>query len=185
MFCCVYVCILSHFSHIQLCATLWTIACQAPLSIRFSRQEYWSGLPCPPPGDLPDQGMEPRSLMFPALAGRFFTTCPTWEAQISLLLGLSLQSIQSLSHFQLFATLCTTARQASLSTANPQSLLKLISIEPVMPSNHLILCFPLLLLPSTFPSIRVFSKMSQFFASGGQSIGVSASASVLPMSTQD
>ena len=78
----------------------------------------------------------------------------------------------------------TVARQASLSITISQSLHKLMSIELVMPSNHLILCCPLLLLPSIFPSIRVF-PMSQFFASGGQSIGVSASASVLPMNTQD
>ena len=52
----------------------------APLSMRFSRQEYWSGLPCPPPGDLPDPGMEPVSLTSPALAGRFFTASTTWEA---------------------------------------------------------------------------------------------------------
>ena len=52
-------CLLSHFSHVQLCATLWTIACWAPLSMGFSRQKYWSGLPCPPPGDLPNPGVEP------------------------------------------------------------------------------------------------------------------------------
>ena len=57
------------------------IAHQAPLSLGFSRQEYWSGLPCPPPGDLPDLGMEPVSLMSAALAGRFFTTNSIWEAQ--------------------------------------------------------------------------------------------------------
>ena len=68
------------FSHVLLFAILWTIACQAPLSMGFSRQEHWSGLPCPPPGDLPDPGMEPASLMSPALAGRFFTTSATWEA---------------------------------------------------------------------------------------------------------
>ena len=62
--------------------------------------------------------------------------------------------------------------------------LKLMSIKSVMPSNHLIICHPLLLLPSVFPSIRVFS-MGQFFVSGGQIIGVSASASVLPMNIQD
>ena len=65
------------------------------------------------------------------------------------------------------------------------SLLKLMSAETVMPSNHLILCCPLLLLPSIFPSIRVFSKVSQFFASRSQSIGVSALASALPMNIQD
>ena len=68
------VCVLSHFSRVQLCATLWTVARQAPLSMGFSRQEYWSGLPCPPPEDLPDSGIEPTCPTSPALAGVFFTT---------------------------------------------------------------------------------------------------------------
>ena len=74
-------------------------------------------------------------------------------------------------------------RLASLSITNTWSLLKLMSITSAMPSNHLILCRPLLLSPSIFPSIRVFSS-NQLFTSGGQSIGVSASASVLPMNTR-
>ena len=69
-------------------------------------------------------------------------------------------SVQSLSHVQLFVTPWTAARQASLSITNSQSLPKLMTIESVMPSNHLILCCPLLLLPSIFPSIRVFSDES-------------------------
>ena len=52
---------LSHFSHVQYFGTPWTAACQAPLSMGFSRQEYWSGLPCPPPGDLPHPGIKPAS----------------------------------------------------------------------------------------------------------------------------
>ena len=59
-------------SHVQLFVTPWTIACQAPLSMGFSRQGYWSGLLFPPPGDLPDPGIKPTSLMSPALPGRFF-----------------------------------------------------------------------------------------------------------------
>ena len=59
--------------------TLWTVACQASLFMGFSRQEYWSGLPCPPPGDLPIPGIEPVSLMSPALAGRFFTSSATLD----------------------------------------------------------------------------------------------------------
>ena len=61
-------------SHVQLVVTPWTVACQAPLSMEFSRQEYWSGLPCPLPRDLPDPGVEPTSLMSSASAGGFFTT---------------------------------------------------------------------------------------------------------------
>ena len=68
------VCILSHFNYVQLFVTLWTIACQASLSMGFSRQEYWSRLPCPPPEDLPNPGTEPMSLMSPALGVSFFTT---------------------------------------------------------------------------------------------------------------
>ena len=109
---------LSCFSCVQLFATPWTIAHQAPLSIGFSRQEYWSGLPFP-----------------------------------------SVQFSRS-SHVQLSATPQTAAHQASLSTTKSWSLLKLMSIESVNPSNHLILCHPFLLLPSIFPSIRVFSNES-------------------------
>ena len=71
--------LLSHFSHVQFCATLWTVAHQALLSMRFSRQECWSGLglPCPPPGDLPDPGIEPVFPTSPTFSGRFFTTSAT------------------------------------------------------------------------------------------------------------
>ncbi|CAI9175347.1 unnamed protein product [Rangifer tarandus platyrhynchus] len=71
------VCTPSHFSCVQFCVTPWIVTCQAPLSTGFSRQEYCSGLPCPPPGDLPDPGTEPMSLMSPASAGMFFTTSTT------------------------------------------------------------------------------------------------------------
>ena len=91
--------------------------------------------------------------------------------------------VQSLSCVWLFATPWSAACQASLSFTISWSLLRLMSIESVMPSNHLILCHPLLL-PSIFPSIRVFSNESEL-ASGGQSIGVLASTSVLPVSFQD
>ena len=60
--------------------TLWTVVLHAPQSMGFSRQEYWSGLPYPPPGDLPDPGIKPVSLISPALAGRFITTSAIWEA---------------------------------------------------------------------------------------------------------
>ena len=92
--------------------------------------------------------------------------------------------VQSLSCVWLFATSCTVAFQASLSFTVSLSLLKLMPIESVMPSNHLILCRPLLLLPSIFPSVRVSFPMSRFFKSSGWSIGASASASVLPVNIQ-
>ena len=113
-------------------------------------------------------------------------------------------SVQSLSCVRLFATQWIAACQASLSITNSRSLLKLMSIELVMPSSHLILCHPLLLLPPIPPSIRVFSNESTLHmrwpkywsfsfsisssnehpASGGQIIGASASAPVLPMNIQ-
>ena len=97
-------------------------------------------------------------------------------------------SVRSLSHVRLFATPWTAAQQASLTITNSQSSPKPVSIESVMPSSHLILCRPLLLLPPIPPASGSF-PMSQWevqslFTSGGQSIGVSASASVLPMNTQ-
>ena len=92
--------------------------------------------------------------------------------------------VQSLSHVWYFVTPWTTAHQASLSFIISQSLLKLVSIELVMPSNHLILCHPLLLLPSIFPSIRVFSN-ELALPIRWPNIGASASAWVLPMNIQD
>ena len=91
--------------------------------------------------------------------------------------------VQSLSHVRLFPTPWTISCQASLSFTISWSLLKFMSLQSVMLSNHLIFCCPLLLLLSIFPSIRVFS-MSWLFPPGGQSTGASASASVLPMNIQ-
>ena len=68
---------------VLLFATPWAVAHQAPLSMGFSRQEYWSGLPYPPPGDLPDPGIKPMSIQSPALAGRFITTNASWETHTS------------------------------------------------------------------------------------------------------
>ena len=70
----VHVCALSCFSHVRLFATLWTVAHQASLSMGFFKQEYWSGLPWPSPGDLPDPGIEPASPTYLSLVDRFFTT---------------------------------------------------------------------------------------------------------------
>ena len=103
---------------------------------------------------------------------------------VSISIHIQFNSVQLLCRVQLFVTPWMAAHQVFLSITNSRSLLKLMSIESVMPSNHLILCRPLLLQPSILPIISVL-QMSQFFSSGGQSIGVSASASVLPMNIQD
>ena len=116
-----------------------------------------------------------------------FEICFTYQLLCSIHSSQSLNWViivaQSLSCAQLFVTPWTAACQASLSFPISWSLLKCMSIESVMPSNRLILCRLLLLLPSIFP-IRVFSNESEIFASGGQRIEASASASVLPMNTQ-
>ena len=139
----------------------------------FSRQEYWSGLPFPSLGDLLNPGIKPGS---PALQADALPSEPS-EKPNDLF-----SSVQLLSRVQLFATPWTAERQASLSITNSWSPPTPMSIELVMPSNHLVLCHPLLLLPSVSPSIRVFSNES---ALRGQSIGVSASTSLLSMNTQD
>ena len=109
------------------------------------------------------QGLNPY-LFISCNGRRSFTTSTTWETLICIYVhNIYIYhniSVQTLSHVQLFATPWTTAHQTALSIINSHSLLKLISIESVMPSNHLILCRPLLLPPSIFPSIRVFSNVS-------------------------
>ena len=101
-----------------------------------------------------------------------------------LRIGIQFSSVDTLSLVRLFATPWTATHQAFLSITNSQSLPKFMSIELVMPSNHLILCCALLLPFSIFLASGYF-QMSQFFAPGGQSIGLSSSASVLPMNIQD
>ena len=114
----------------------------------FPKQEYWSGLPIPSPADLPDPGIKAGS--------------PAWQTD-SLPLNHSFyqfNSVQLLSRVQLFATPWIAALQASLSITNSRRSLRLRPIESVMPSSHLILCRPLLLLLPIPPSIRVFSSES-------------------------
>ena len=131
--------------------------------------------------------LEPTNCFNNSLLGKKRNFVPRTLWILIWFISSSVSSVQSLSYVLLFVTPWTVAGQASLSITNSQSLLKLMFTELVMPSNNLILCRPLLLPPSIFPSI--FSngsfQMSQFFASGGQSIGVSASASVLPKNIQD
>ena len=81
---------------VQLFATPWSVARQNPPSVNFSRQEHWSGLPFPTPGDLPSPGIEPTSLVSPALAGRFFINCTTWEAQLQYAFAYTVTPFDSL-----------------------------------------------------------------------------------------
>ena len=115
----------------RLFVTPWAVACQPPLSMKFSRQAYWNGLSLPSHGDLPK--------------------CTSLD---------TFSSVQSLSCVQLFANPWTVAHQASLCITNSRSSPKPMSIKSVMPYNYLVLCHPLLFLPSMFPSIRVFSNES-------------------------
>ena len=119
--------------------------------MEFSRQEYWSGLSFPSAGDLSDPEIEPGS---PALWADSLPSEPPGNVFFSSV------SVQSLSRVRLFETPWIAPRQASLSITNSRSSLKLRSIELVIPSSHLILCRPLLLLPPIPPSIRVFSNES-------------------------
>jgi len=93
---CVHACVLSHYSRVWLFGTLWTGVHQAPLSLGFSMQEYWSGLPCPPPGDLLDSGIEPASLTSPALTSVFFTTSTTWKFYTPIVFSHQSHGIQRL-----------------------------------------------------------------------------------------
>ena len=131
-------------------------------SMGFSRQVYWGGLPFPSPGDLSNPGIKPMSLMSPALTGGFFTTSATCKAP-QRVLQVSIRAFivaKLLTLVWLSVTPWTAALQASLSFTISLSLLKLMSIESVMPPNHLVLCCFLLFLPSIFPSIRVFYNES-------------------------
>ena len=159
---------------LQSCPTLCDpIASRPPgsPSLGFSRQEHWSGLP------------------FPSLKLLLVLQATIIMAQVHFL-GYFLISkvtllVQSLNHVWVLATLDTAAHQAFLSITNSRNLHKVMSIELVMLSSHLILCWPLLLLPSIFLSIMVFFLMNQYFTSGSQSIGGSALASVSPMNIKD
>ena len=112
----VCVCVLSHFSRVWLFVTLWTVTHEAPLFMGFFRQKYWRGLPCPPPGDLPNPGIKPMFLMSSVLAGRFFTTSTNWKAKCWCV-----DPIKNKSKTMLDMT-CSYWRLAPSSSAYPQVL---------------------------------------------------------------
>ena len=128
-------------SHVRLFANPWTIVHLAPLSMEFSRQEYWSGLPFSSPGNLPNLGVEPGSPSEP----------PGKPIVVAVKFSVMSNSLQSygLRHTRL-----------PCPSPSPRVCSNLCPWESVIPSNHLILCHPLLLLPSIFPRIRVFSNES-------------------------
>ena len=146
--------------HAQLCLTLSNPTdCSPPGSsvhgILQARILKWAAIP-PSRGSSQPRDQTHVSCVS-SISGRFFTH---WATREVLEIDCQFSSVQSLGRVWLFATPWTAACQASLCIINSQSLLKLMSIESVMPSNHLILCRPLLLLPSISPSIRVFSSES-------------------------
>ena len=113
--------LLSHFSHVQLFVTLLTVAHHAPLSMGFSRQEYWSGLPCPPP-NLPDPGIKPTSLASPALVGGFFTTGTPWKAQFQLHAILIYSKVTTT-----FRSLCNSSNPSQFQSYNSYCSLYVLS----------------------------------------------------------
>ena len=176
-------------SWVQLFETSWTVSHQAPLTMGFSRQEHWHGLPFPPPGDLPDPGTEPVSLASPALAGRFFTTSATWAASFCL------------PHY-IPRTVSQFSRSVVSDSVWPHGLQHTRPPGPLPPPGVYSNSCPLSwwwtqrsLSPTISFSVVPFSHLQSFpasgsfqmsqFTSGGKSIGVSASASVLPMNIQD
>ena len=144
-----------HAKLLQLCPTLWTW-CHAPMSMGFSGQEYWSGLPCLPPGDLPNSEMEPTSLMSPVLANGFFTTSTTWEEQAII-------SGQIRSVAQSCPTLCDPMNCSTLGLPVHHQLPEFTETQvhrvsdAIQPSHPLSTPSPLTPVP---PSIRVFSNES-------------------------
>ena len=174
-------------SHVRPFATPWTIAHQAPPFMGLSRQKYWSGLPFLSTGDLPNPGMEPRS---PALRADALTSEPPgkphcliyWVSKFKYLFSfLDVVAGQSLSCIQLFVIPWTTEHQYSLPFTISWSLLKHMSIKSMMPSNHSFSVTPFSSWPQFFPASGSF-PVGQLFASGDQSISVSAS--VLPVNIQ-
>ena len=145
-----YVCVLSHFSCGRLFATLYTVAHQDPMSMGFSRQLYWSGLPLPPSGDLPDSMIKSASLYLLHWQAGSLPLAPPGKSLSFYVV------VQLLSCAQLFVTQWIAARYAPLSLTLFWSLLKFMFIEWMISSNQIMLCCPLLFLPSIFPRIRVF-----------------------------
>ena len=116
-------------SYVQICVTLWTVACQTPLSMRFSRPECWSGLPCSSPGNLPDPGIEPTSLIPPAWAGRH------WVVKITNLQLIQEKETTIVGYTFHFLSHCTSSRNWNHSQLQGSKAPRKVSIQPVQKTN--------------------------------------------------
>ena len=160
---------------------MMTVVVSNHLECLFSKSKS-TGTQSHPPGMLMKMLQKGKNPDVQPPQEHIHNTFQIWKKIDIIMLYKNITSVQSLSCVQLTATPWTAAHQASLSITNSRSLPKLVSIESVMPSNHLILCHTLLLPP--FQASESF-QVSQLFTSGGQDIGVSVSTSVLPMNIQD
>ena len=165
-------------SHVHLFMTPWAAACQVPLSMVFFRQEYWSRLPFPTPGNLPDPKIEPAYLASPALAGRFFTTVPPTKPIPGCSVQFSSVVSDSLRPHEPQHTRPPCPSPTPRVHPNPCPLSQWC--HPTISSSVVLISSR----PQSFPALRSF-QISQLFTSGGKSTGVAASTSVLPMNTQD
>ena len=167
------------FNRVLLFVTPQTVACQSPLSMGFYRPEYWHGLPFPPPGDLPDQEIDPESPVFPSLASRFFNRWATLEALRMLLLLFSHQVVSNTlwpHGLQFVGHLCPSSSPGACPSLCPLNWW----CHSIISSSDTLFSF----CPQSFPVSGCF-PVSQLFTSGGQSIGASASVSVLRVNIQD
>ena len=121
------VCMLNRFNRVRLYATPWIVACQAPLSMGFSRQEYWSGLPFPSPGVLPDPGMEPASIFW--LVGWFFTTSATWKPQLAVPQCQNAHRLHFLIHSMRKCLVLSRGSQPRGTLETSEQLLKCVAIR--------------------------------------------------------
>ena len=166
---CVCVCA-ELLSRVWLFATPWTVAHQSPLSRGFSKQDYWSGLPCPSPGDLPDSKIEPMSLKSPALASEFLATVPPGKPVKRLLFS------RPVVCNSLWPRRLQRARPP-YPEAGPRSWSLHQWCHPAISSSDTLFC------PRSFPASGTF-PVCRLFSSDDQNTGASASASVLPVSIQ-
>ena len=149
-------CMLSHFSHVQLFETLWALALQVPLSMEFPKQQYWSGWPCPPQEDLSDPEIESMSLTSPALASRFLTTSTTWEAPMHVSILPQTPLPCRLPHSTEQRSLCYTGIPCCLSALK----IAVCTCPSQTPWLFLSILLPCPLQPPSFPPLVAITLLS-------------------------